>query len=292
MNKVHVYRAGNDQRPVSIDEKKADIVRGLLNQTHYDKVVMYDDSVPNLENLISLKPEYPKTKFYAWHVSRDGQAREYKRANEGWSEKYKRSIDCSHPKGFSQRAHCQGRKKHSESTGDKPSDLGPKEFVSNKFHVKFTDNALLIFDGGDLVYKKPGNYSLPTRQDASVAKGITDRLWKSKHDKTYKVKSQSPYLVLKPKDIHNAADEKGIAWDNNRKFLNLSKKLTGKSHLDDMSPEELRVIFDYLSKIRIKENFADGRNPQDKGDSKRLGVPTKASITTLRKVAKIGRAHV
>jgi hypothetical protein len=31
--------------------------------------------------------------------------------SEEWSEKYKKSIDCSHPKGFSQRAHCQGRKK-------------------------------------------------------------------------------------------------------------------------------------------------------------------------------------
>jgi hypothetical protein len=30
---------------------------------------------------------------------------------EKWSKKYKRSIDCSNPKGFSQRAHCQGRKK-------------------------------------------------------------------------------------------------------------------------------------------------------------------------------------
>lgn len=30
---------------------------------------------------------------------------------EKWSEKYKRSINCSNPKGFSQRAHCQGRKK-------------------------------------------------------------------------------------------------------------------------------------------------------------------------------------
>lgn len=30
---------------------------------------------------------------------------------EKWSEKYKRSIDCSNPRGFSQRAHCQGRKK-------------------------------------------------------------------------------------------------------------------------------------------------------------------------------------
>lgn len=34
--------------------------------------------------------------------------------NEKWSEKYKRSINCSNPKGFSQRAHCQGRKKTNE----------------------------------------------------------------------------------------------------------------------------------------------------------------------------------
>lgn len=38
----------------------------------------------------------------------------------------------------------------------------------------------------------------------------------------------------------------------------------------------------------VGENFADGRNPQDKGDSKRHGVPTKASVSTLRKVAKQG----
>ena len=31
---------------------------------------------------------------------------------EKWSAKYKRSIDCNNPKGFSQRAHCQGRKKN------------------------------------------------------------------------------------------------------------------------------------------------------------------------------------
>lgn len=29
----------------------------------------------------------------------------------GWSDKYKKSIDCNNPKGFSQRAHCQGKKK-------------------------------------------------------------------------------------------------------------------------------------------------------------------------------------
>lgn len=31
--------------------------------------------------------------------------------SESWSLKYKRSINCSHPKGFSQRAHCAARKK-------------------------------------------------------------------------------------------------------------------------------------------------------------------------------------
>ena len=30
--------------------------------------------------------------------------------NEKWSEKYKKSIDCNNPKGFSQKAHCQGKK--------------------------------------------------------------------------------------------------------------------------------------------------------------------------------------
>lgn len=35
---------------------------------------------------------------------------------KGWSQKYKNSINCSHPKGFSQRAHCAGKKKHNEST--------------------------------------------------------------------------------------------------------------------------------------------------------------------------------
>jgi hypothetical protein len=29
---------------------------------------------------------------------------------EGWSNKYKKTINCSNPKGFSQKAHCRARK--------------------------------------------------------------------------------------------------------------------------------------------------------------------------------------
>ncbi len=37
-----------------------------------------------------------------------------KEIEEKWSKKYKDSINCKNPKGFSQRAHCQGKKKKTE----------------------------------------------------------------------------------------------------------------------------------------------------------------------------------
>jgi len=42
-----------------------------------------------------------------------GSAKKHRKpaVDEDWSDKYKKSIDCNNPKGFSQRAHCQGRKK-------------------------------------------------------------------------------------------------------------------------------------------------------------------------------------
>jgi hypothetical protein len=36
----------------------------------------------------------------------------------------------------------------------------------------------------------------------------------------------------------------------------------------------------------VAENFANGRHPEDKGDSKRYHVPTKGSVSSLRKFAK------
>jgi hypothetical protein len=42
---------------------------------------------------------------------------------ESWSEKYKKSIDCNNPKGFSQKAHCAGKHKRNEM---KESELTEK----------------------------------------------------------------------------------------------------------------------------------------------------------------------
>jgi len=47
-------------------------------------------------------------------VRQVGPRGKVKAVAEEWSQKYKSSINCSHPKGFSQKAHCAGKKKHNE----------------------------------------------------------------------------------------------------------------------------------------------------------------------------------
>jgi hypothetical protein len=42
---------------------------------------------------------------------------------EKWSKDYKKSIDCSNPKGFSQKAHCAARKKRQK--GEKTKSKSP-----------------------------------------------------------------------------------------------------------------------------------------------------------------------
>ena len=161
MSKVHVYRAGNMTGKIQTEEKKKIIIRNLLNKGSYTKAIMYDDAEPNLQSFVELKAEYPKTKFYAWHVSLEGEASEYDRTNETLEErKKKRRV--------------------------RYAAYGPGPFGGYGYATGYSG------DGG-------------------------------------------------------GGDGGGVG-----------------------------------------ENFADGKNPQDKGDSKRHGVPTKASISTLRKVAKQG----
>jgi hypothetical protein len=60
-----------------------------------------------------------------------------KKMNEGWSDKYKKSIDCNNPKGFSQKAHCQGKKKVSEATKYDKYDKEKKQFAKDDRKMKF-----------------------------------------------------------------------------------------------------------------------------------------------------------
>jgi len=52
---------------------------------------------------------------------------------EKWSAKYKRSIDCNNPKGFSQRAHCDGRKKNEAVQQELPIDISRINIIIDRF---------------------------------------------------------------------------------------------------------------------------------------------------------------
>ena len=56
-----------------------------------------------------------------------------KQRNEGWSDKYKKSIDCNNPKGFSQKAHCAGRNKQESKMSLKLEELVGKKLTEAQF---------------------------------------------------------------------------------------------------------------------------------------------------------------
>lgn len=58
---------------------------------------------------------------------------------------------------------------------------------------------------------------------------------------------------LTPDSIHDLADQRGVAWDNDAKFMAQSQLLTGKRHLDDMTPMELARIRAWLKGLTPKK---------------------------------------
>ncbi len=52
--------------------------------------------------------------------------------SEAWSAKYKKSIDCNNPKGFSQQAHCRNRKKVNEEKKDHEYSMARSELKTIK----------------------------------------------------------------------------------------------------------------------------------------------------------------
>tara|TARA_B100000700_G_C15009459_1_gene840175 strand:+ start:50 stop:904 length:855 start_codon:yes stop_codon:yes gene_type:complete len=87
----------------------------------------------------------------------------YERVDENqWSKKYKKKISCSNPKGFSQKAHCAGRKarQRGEKTISKSVSEGIKYHLENKipFHDNiyrmYSENYFRFFNESRKIYKK------------------------------------------------------------------------------------------------------------------------------------------
>jgi len=58
--------------------------------------------------------------------------------DEDWSKKYKKSINCNNPKGFSQKAHCAGRKARQAGKHTKSSSVNEYGEVERQRKIIFT----------------------------------------------------------------------------------------------------------------------------------------------------------
>ena len=70
----------------------------------------------------------------------------FKQFQEEWSNKYKKSIDCSNPKGFSQKAHCAGRKKKVEMSNPRIPRKPGQPANSKKHSDLYTDEKSKRYD--------------------------------------------------------------------------------------------------------------------------------------------------
>ena len=91
-----------------------------------------------------------------------------KKMNEGWSDKYKKSIDCNNPKGFSQRAHCQGKKKVSEESKYDKYDKEKKQFAKADTKMKFGK----FYDRAKEARLRPGEVK---RYDKKLGKYVSNK---------------------------------------------------------------------------------------------------------------------
>ena len=334
MAKVHVYRAGNMTGKMQTEEKKKIIIRDLLNNGHYNKAIMYDDAVPNLKSFVELKKEYPHTKFYAWHVSLEGEASEYHRTNESLEE----NQDDYEIRNYDKLDNilsklCEMVVKGQQSEKDygmvAAAVLDPKNQIVARLNRPGHDDkrihaehaAMLDYTAkyGDIpegsiiiTTLSPCNEHLDERDGPSCTELINNSTVKKVYcgymDPTQDDDTrQFNVMETSNKELRHKCKQFADTFldDVEEGLMGLLAKPTKVVNKPKASAEEMRKYFEKekatdpakiergeidrkAQQVYTKrdENFADGKHPEDKGDSKRHGVPTKGSVSSLRKFAK------
>jgi hypothetical protein len=157
---------------------------------------------------------------------------------EKWSEKYKKSINCSNPKGFSQRAHCQGRKKKlNESSAvemTKPSgnELKFPECPEGQYWDFFEKKCVDIIG----YWETPKIYK-------DTYSGMDDFFAKQQKDLFQKLKDTKISDETKIKPYFERAKKWWKDWLNDPITKEKHKKMFG------LSDEELKTKFDNYLKV-------------------------------------------
>jgi len=100
-----------------------------------------------------------------------------------------------------------------------------------------------------LIEKNPTEY-IPRKGFWQRGDSIEKRLARLKDIKNQLVdKLKAPAVVkVTPEDVHKAAEAVGMAWDDDAAFMALSKRVTGKDRIDDMTSGERASLIAEISK--------------------------------------------
>ena len=110
---------------------------------------------------------------------------------------------------------------------------------------------------------------LPKKVAGDIRNAIarSDNKLQALHQELKKRDIQGVAEGITPNTIHKLADCKGIKWDDEPSFLRLTKRLTGKAHLDDLNQSELLKVKNYLEKQhnpKETESFDSGSYANNK----------------------------
>jgi pyrimidine deaminase RibD-like protein/FMN phosphatase YigB (HAD superfamily) len=288
MNKVHVYRAGNMTGKMQTEEKKKIIIRNLLNKGHYTKAIMYDDAIPNLESFVSLKEEYPDTKFYAWHVSLKGEASEYHRTNESIGD---HDTDDSSITLDSNRGDYEIRNYHKlDKYLAELCDLVERGQASDKDFGMVAAGILPLKGKYMARLNRPGHDGKRVHAEHAVIEDFIKKYGEIPEG-TVLLTTLSPCTKhLEERDgpsCSSLVEQHGIQ----KVYCGYIDPTQEADHRDynllETSNDSIRTKCKEFADTfldDVEENFANGQHPEDKGDSHRHGIKSGTSLSQLDKI--------
>lgn len=178
---------------------------------------------------------------------------------EKWSEKYKKSIDCNNPKGFSQKAHCQGRKKKSENNEATGSGGGVGAFEAP---VGFDKNSDFVRRSFAETPKSKKIEATEATGSGSVGAYETPAAWaKSTNKKDWRGKSKpqipgGSFVSVKKKckkfPYCNQGDINALSMFKNENIKEAIKSVSEKLQI---SETVIMAILDFEYEKRNKERY-------------------------------------
>ena len=170
---------------------------------------------------------------------------------EGWSAKYKKSIDCNNPKGFSQKAHCAGKKKKmTEESNPRIARKKGQPAKSKKHSDLYTDE------------DPKGTIHGLGFKDVATAKASVAKIRKSGRSHAHKI--QAAIAMEQRARVMGKTSEAAVY----RKFINSMKKKTKAMNEEKHGDHEYEMIRRQADNIMVNAKKLKKKVGKGEGNAK------------------------